>query len=147
MRESFVKSMAKKMEAHLHEEFKLWSFIVLCQNQSRMEGGKIEESNMKSKRTVTVGHISSISWSPFYAYYMSFRTLGSQKSNALNSAWIRVETKKLWPLEDNRTNLCKNFVVAKSACETTCKHTCATSQFKFHFHTMRITLINQPFLA
>ena len=30
--------MAKQMEDHLHEESKLWSFIVLCQSQSRMRG-------------------------------------------------------------------------------------------------------------
>ena len=40
--------MAKQMEAHLHEESKLWSSVVLCQNQSRMQGGKTEESNMKN---------------------------------------------------------------------------------------------------
>ena len=38
------------MEAHLHEESKLWSFVVLCQSQSRMQGGKTEESNMKNSR-------------------------------------------------------------------------------------------------
>ena len=38
------------MEAHLHEEFKLWSFVVLCQSQSRMQGGKREKSNMKNSR-------------------------------------------------------------------------------------------------
>ena len=40
--------MEKQMEAHLHEESKLWSFVVLCQSQSRMQGGKTEESNMKN---------------------------------------------------------------------------------------------------
>ena len=42
--------MAKQMEAHLHEESKLWSFVVLCQSQLRMQGGKTEESNMKNSR-------------------------------------------------------------------------------------------------
>ena len=42
--------MAKQMKAHLHEESKLWSFVVLCQSQSRMQGGKTEESNMKNSR-------------------------------------------------------------------------------------------------
>ena len=32
------------MEAHLHEEFKLWSFVVLCQSQSRMQGGKAKKN-------------------------------------------------------------------------------------------------------
>ena len=42
--------MEKKMEAHFHEESKLWSFVVLYQSQSRMQGGKTEESNMKNSR-------------------------------------------------------------------------------------------------
>ena len=80
----------------------------------------------KSKRTATVGHISSIFQSPFYAYYMLFRSLGSQESNALNGAQIRAEMKKLWPLEDNCAKLKGNF----TSCEITkCK------------------LRNQPFLA
>ena len=61
------------MEAHLHEEFKLWSFVVLCQIKSRMQGGKKEKSNMKKfKRTATIGHILSTYWSPFDVYYMCF---------------------------------------------------------------------------
>ena len=104
------------MEANLHEESKLWSFVVLCQSKSRMQGGKREKSNMKKfKRTTNFGHISSILWSPFYAYYMFFRSLGSQESNASNSARIGVEMRKLWPLEDNRIKLCENFVDAKWA--------------------------------
>ena len=42
--------MAKQMEAHLHEEFQLWNFVVLFQSQSRIQGGKTEESNMKNSR-------------------------------------------------------------------------------------------------
>ena len=105
--------MAKQMEAHLHEEFKLWSFVVLYQSQSRMQGGKREESNKKLKRTATVGHISSTSWSPFHAYYILFRISGSRESNASNGAWIGAETKKLWLFEDNCAKLsevsCENF--------------------------------------
>ena len=37
--------MAKQMEAHLHEESKLWSFVVLCQSQSRMQGGKTQKKS------------------------------------------------------------------------------------------------------
>ena len=149
------------MEANLHEESKLWSFVVLCQSKSRMQGGKREKSNMKKfKRTTNFGHISSILWSPFYAYYMFFRSLGSQESNASNSTRIGVEMKKLWPLEDNRIKLCENFAAAKStfccenfaaqspfrnckmSCETTCKHTCATSQVKTPSSQQRTTLRN-----
>ena len=79
-----------------------------------MQGGKREKSNMKKfKRIAIVGHISSTSWSPFYAYYMSFRSSGSQESNASNNAWIEVAMKKLWSFEDNRIKLCENFAAAK----------------------------------
>ena len=110
--------MAKQMEAHLQDESKLWSFLVLFQkpNQECKEEKQREESNKKkSKRTETVGHISTTFWSPFYAYYISFRSLGSQESNALNGAQIRAEMKKLWPLEDNRTKLKGNI----ASCEIT----------------------------
>ena len=42
-------------------------------NQECKEEKQREESNMKKcKRTTTIGHISSTSWSSLYAYYMSF---------------------------------------------------------------------------
>ena len=96
-------------------------------NQECKEEKQREESNMKkTKRIEIVGHILNTSWSLFYVYYMSFRSSGSQKCNALNGAQIRAEMKKLWPLEDNRTKLKDNF----ASCEITkCK------------------LRNQPFLA
>ena len=113
--------MAKQMESHLPEEFKLWSFLVLCQSQSRMQGGKREESNKKLKRTATVGHISSTSWSPFHAYYISFQSLGIQESNASNDVQIRVETKKLWPFEYNCAKLSEMSYENFAGCFATTK--------------------------
>ena len=121
------------MEAHLHEELKLWIFVVLCQSQSRMQGGKWEKSNIKKlKRIAIVGHILSTSWSPFHAYYIVFRSSGSQESNALNSVQIGVETKKLWPFEDNCIKLCEmsceNFVAQSPFRNCELKFTCEISQ-------------------
>ena len=141
------------MEAHLHEESKLWSFVVLFQSQSRMQEGKKEKSNMKFKMTETFGYILSTSWSLFHAYYISFRSSRSQESNASNSVQIRAETKKLWPFEDNCIKLCENFAAAKwnplakfrkvfRSCETTSKHTCATSQVETPSSQLRTTLRN-----
>ena len=130
------------MEAHLHEESKLWSFLVLFQKpkQECKEEKQKEESNMKkSKRTASAGHILSTFWSSFYTYYISFRSLGSYKFNALNGVRIRAETKKLWPFEDNHTKLSENFAAAKSACENfaVVKPPAGTRvplcKFKFHF--------------
>ena len=85
-------------------------------NQEYKEEKQREEFNMKKfKRTETIGHISSTFWSLFYSYYMSFRSLGSQKSNASNDAYIKAEMKKLWPLEDNCAKLKGNF----ASCEIT----------------------------
>ena len=88
-------------------------------NQECKEEKQRGESNMKkSKRTASVGHISITFWSPFYSYYMSFRSLRSQESNASNGVQIGAEMKKLWPLEDNCTKLKDNF----ASCEITkCK--------------------------
>ena len=50
------------MEAHLQDESKFWSFVVLFQkpNQECKEEKQIEESNVKkSKMIETVGHIST----------------------------------------------------------------------------------------
>ena len=83
-------------------------------NHECKEGKQREKSNMKKfKRTATVGHISITSWSPFYAYYMFFLRSGSHESNTLNGVGIGVETKKLWPFEDNNIKLCENFAAAK----------------------------------
>ena len=40
-----MESMEKQLEAHLHEEPKLWSFIVLCHKQ-------IMNVRMKAKREI-----------------------------------------------------------------------------------------------
>ena len=41
-------------------------------------------------------------WSSNYSYYILFLSLGIQESNSLNGVQIGVETKKLWPFEDER---------------------------------------------
>ena len=87
-----------------------------------MQWWKTEESKKKFKRIENLGNILSTSWSPFPAYYMSFRSLGSQKSNASNGARIGVETKKLWPFEDNHAKL------SEFRCETPLWHTSSISQ-------------------
>ena len=102
------------MEAHLHKEFKLWSFIVLFQKHIKNARRRSKERNLKKfKRMETVGHISSTYWSPFHSYYILFWISGSQESNASNGAQIGVETKKLWLFEDNCAKLsemsCENF--------------------------------------
>ena len=37
--------MENQVEAQIHEETKLWSFITLCQNQTRMQGGKAQKKS------------------------------------------------------------------------------------------------------
>ena len=76
-----------------------------------MQGGKAKREihHEAFKRTVTVSHFWSTSWSSIYAYYMLFRILGSYKSNASNSAQFGVEMKELQPLEVDHTKLKANF--------------------------------------
>ena len=62
-----------------------------------------------------VSHFWSTSWSPIYACYMSFRSSGSQQSNASNGTQFGVEIKELQPLEANHFKLKEEFcTVAKS---------------------------------
>ena len=129
---------------------------LLKANHECKEEKQREKSNMKKfKRTETFGHISSTSWSLFYAYYMSFLSSGSQECNASNNVWIGAETKKLWLFEDNCIKLCENFWAAKwnplekfckvfRSCETTCKHTCATLQVETPSSQLRTMLRNPP---
>ena len=54
-------------------------------------------------------HFWSTSWSSIYACYMSFRSSGSQRSNASNSTRFEVEMKELQPLEADHFKLKENF--------------------------------------
>ena len=62
--------------------------------------------------SATVGHISITSRSSFHEYYISFKILGSQESIASNSTRFGVETKKLWPFEDDCAKLNGNVAAA-----------------------------------
>ena len=70
-------------------------------------------------------------WSSNYAYHISFQSLGSQESRALNGAQFGVETKKLWSFEDKRAKLSGNFAAETPfgrlfrSCETTFWNTSA----------------------
>ena len=79
------------------------------------------------------GHIWSTSSSPFYTYYIPFRSSGSQESNASNGVQIGVETKKLWSLQENWIKLSGNFAHLNPRCETTSWHTSAISHTSRQF--------------
>ena len=104
---------------------KLWLFEDDCANHER----KCRTSILQLLDTFW-----STSWSSNYAYYTLFRRSGSQESNASNSVRIGVETKKLWPFEDEHTKLSENLTAAPPfrrwfrSCETTLWHTSAISQ-------------------
>ena len=63
------------------------------------------------QRTAVSKKIWSTFWSPFFTYYILFRSLGSQESNASNSVQFGAETKKLWPFEGNCAKLKRNFAL------------------------------------
>ena len=118
LKESSILSMAKQMEAHFHEEQKLWSFVVLCQKQIKNARRKNRERNLTSRNSRWEHQQDTFRALPgVHTYYISFRKLGSQEFNASNGVQIGAEMKKLWPFEDNRTKLSENFAVAKSACK------------------------------
>ena len=59
-----------------------------------------------------LSHFWSTSQSPFFTYYISFQILGSQEFIASNGARFGVESKKLWPFEDNCAKLNGNVAAA-----------------------------------
>ena len=64
-------------------------------------------------------------WSSNYAYYISFRSLGSQESKTSNSTQIGVETKKLRLFEDNYVNnklKCRNRTPISQLLDTFLEH-------------------------
>ena len=73
-----------------------------------------EERILAIGSVATSGHIWSTFSSSFYTYYIPFRILGSQESNASNSVQIRVETKKLWSLQENCAKLKGKFLTPQS---------------------------------
>ena len=75
-------------------------------------GGKPKQSNSHHPILATVGNISITSRSLFHAYYISFRSSGSQESIASNGTRFGVETKKLWPFEDDCAKLNGNVAAA-----------------------------------
>ena len=104
----------------------------------------------KFKRRAAAGHILSTSWGSFYTYYMSFRSSGSQESNASNDVQIRAEMKKLWPLEDNRTKLKDNFASYEINLwnqSSTCEMDNSTCEiFASHVSTYEIHLYDPRYL-
>ena len=64
-------------------------------------GEKPKQSNSHHPISATVGNISITYRSPFHTYYISFQILGSQESIGSNGTQFGVETKKLWPFEDD----------------------------------------------
>ena len=133
---------------------KLWSLIVLflsrskyARKEQRREGKQSEENRGQQLQS----SFALLEHLPKSIFYMLYTISKLRKSRIQCFKWyaIRSWNEGVTAIATQSLQVEGRILqsVAKSACETTCKHTCATSQFKFHFHTMRITLINQPFLA
>ncbi|RVW66843.1 hypothetical protein CK203_066137 [Vitis vinifera] len=100
---------------------------------------KEERENSGHCSIATLGHILEHFLSPFYTYYIPFRSSGSQESNASNGVQIGVETKKLWSLQENWTELSGNFAHLNPRCEKfrTVRNT--------SWHTSAISHTSSPF--
>ena len=113
--------------------------------KSGMQGGE-------AKRNLTwnilddshVRNFWSTLWSSIYTRYMSFRSSGSQQSNASNSAQFGVEMKELQPLQANHSKLkAKCCMTAKSAfgCENVVP---LLRKFRSHFAQCHGVLLKLP---
>ena len=88
------------------------SFEVLCHKQIRNARRESKEkSAMKHFLWQSCQPFWSTSWSPIYAFYMSFQSLGSQKSNASNGAQFGAEMKELQPLQADHSKLKEEFCI------------------------------------
>ena len=103
----------------------LKSFVI---SKSGMQGGEAKRNLPWSILDDShVNHFWSTSWSPIYACYMSFRSSGSQQSNASNGVQFGVEMKDLHPLESNHSKLKEEF------CTALRNHPFAAKWFRNHF--------------
>ena len=86
----------------------------------------------------------STSSSPFYTYYIPFRSSGIQETNASNGIQIGVETKKLWSLQEDCTELSGNFAHLNPRCENLSSR-CISFAHHYsrceNFRTVRKTLL------
>ena len=95
-----------------------------CRRDYKIVGCTIKNQMMKEKEEKRefwplvlfplLGHIWSTFSSPFYTYYIPFRSSGSQESNASNSVQIGAEMKKLWSLQENCAELKGKFRTPQS---------------------------------
>ena len=101
----------KAMESS--ETWRTEAFKSFAISKSGMQGGKAKRNLPWSILDDNhISHFWSTFWSPIYACYMSFRSLGSQKSNASNGVWFRVEMKELQPLQADHSKLKEEFCMA-----------------------------------
>ena len=114
-------------------------------SKSRMQGGEAKRNLPWSILDDNhVSHFWSTSWSSIYACYMSFRSSGSQQSNASNSVRFGVETKELQPLQADHSKLKEDFcTAAKSAfcCENL---VLLPRKFRSHFAQCTGVLLKLP---
>ena len=68
-------------------------------------GEKPKQSNSYHPISATFGNISITSRRSFHVLCISFQSLGIQESIGSNGARFGVETKKLWPFEDDCAKL------------------------------------------
>ncbi|RVW61987.1 hypothetical protein CK203_063930 [Vitis vinifera] len=129
---------AKKGESSMVKEVK--TVITLSGGNANMMKEKEEKREFWPLVLLPLWDIFwSTSSSLFYTYYIPFRSSGSQESNASNGVQIGVETKKLWSLQENWTELSGNFAHLNPRCEkfrtvrNTSWHTSAISHTSSQF--------------
>ncbi|RVW63703.1 hypothetical protein CK203_052786 [Vitis vinifera] len=129
---------AKKGESSMVKEVK--TVITLSGGIAKMMKEKEEKREFWPLVLLPLWDIFwSTSSSPFYTYYIPFRSSGIQETNASNGIQIGVETKKLWSLQENWTELSGNFAHLNPRCENFCivRNT--------SWHTSAISHTSSPF--
>nr|CAN80062.1 hypothetical protein VITISV_039547 [Vitis vinifera] len=84
------------------------------------------------------------SWSSIYACYMSFRSSGSQQSNASNGVRFEVETKELQPLQADHSKLKEDFCTAAKSAFCYENLVLLLRKFRSHFAQCTSVLLKLP---
>ena len=139
------------MEAHLYEEFNLWSFLVLCQSQSRMQGGKREKSNMKNSRGQQLLDTFKVLTGVHFMYTICCFEAREVRSPMLQTVCkLDLKRRSYGRLKTTASSSVK-FRSCEMSCEmkSTCEISQGVSQLRnhLHAHVCRFTSCNSIFAA
>ena len=137
LKERSMESMAKKMESHLHKEFKLWSPVVLCQKQIKNARMKATWRMQEDINCLTLlKNFPESIWCMLYVVLKLGKSSVQRFKRCMNRSWNEPLAAKSQQVEGQFHS------AAKSAfgCEMISQPSCTSTKFR----SPRVCLRNGP---